>query len=328
MHTHNLEQWQHSHDFSVDYGNAEKNTQKVMLLTTVTMVVEVVAGTVFGSLALLADGWHMATHVAAFGLTIFAYRYARRFANSPKYTFGTGKVSSLGGFSSAVALGVIALLIAIESISRFFHPQTIHFNEAIAVAAIGLVVNLASGFLLHEHHDHSHAHNHDHDHDHEHHHEHDHTLRDHNLQAAYFHVLADALTSVFAIVALLAGKFFGWNWLDPMMGLVGTVVIMHWARGLLRETSTVLLDGSVDRELKASVVAAIEADSDTRIVDLHLWYVSQRHLSAIISLVTHEPKPPEHYKHLIANIVPLAHVVVEVNACSEQSCLLNIRRVN
>jgi len=319
MHSHNLEQWQHSHDFSVDYGNAEKNTQRVMVLTAVTMVIEVIAGTVFGSLALLADGWHMATHVAAFGLTIFAYRYARRFANSPKYTFGTGKVSSLGGFSSAVALGVIALFIAIESISRLFQPQTIRFNEAILVAIIGLVVNLISGFLLHEHHDHDHAHgDHDHDHHHDHHHDHDHDHhQDHNLQAAYVHVLADALTSVFAIVALLAGKFFGWNWLDPMMGLVGAAVITQWALGLLRKTSTVLLDGSVDREVKAAVVAAIEADSDTRIVDLHLWYVSQRHLSAIISLVTHHPKSPDYYKQLLANIVPLAHVIVEVNACAD-----------
>lgn len=305
MHSDNLAQWQHSHDFSVDHGSAERNTQRVMVLTAVTMVLEVIAGIVFGSLALLADGWHMATHVAAFGLTIFAYRYARRFANNPKYTFGTGKVSSLGGFSSAIALAVIALFIAIESISRFFQPQTIRFNEAIVVAILGLVVNLVSGFLLQA--DQNHAHDHHHEHQHHHH--------DHNLQAAYFHVLADALTSVFAIIALLAGKLWGWNWLDPMMGLVGAAVITHWAMGLLRETSAVLLDSAVDRATKAAVVAAIEADAETRIVDLHLWYVSQRHLSAIISLVTHDPKPPEYYKHLLADILPLAHVVVEVNTC-------------
>ncbi|MBW4578240.1 MAG: CDF family Co(II)/Ni(II) efflux transporter DmeF [Tildeniella nuda ZEHNDER 1965/U140] len=305
MHIHNLEQWEHTHDFSANQYEAEKSTQKVMLLTATTMIVEIIAGTLFGSMALLADGWHMATHTAAFGIAIFAYRYARRYSSSPKYTFGTGKVSALGGFASATALAVIALVMALESISRFFQPQVIQFNEAIGVAIFGLVINLISGFLLQEHHDHSHGHDHPHD---------------YNLRAAYIHVLADALTSVFAIVALLAGKLLAWNWLDPAMGLVGAALITRWAFGLLQDTSSVLLDGASDRKTRAAVTSAIEEDSDSRVVDLHLWSVGQDHLAAIVSLVTHYPKAPEHYKKLLTNIEHLAHVVVEVNPCHGQPC--------
>jgi cation diffusion facilitator family transporter len=305
MHIHSLEQWQHTHDFSVNHDDAEKSTQKVMLLTAATMVVEIVAGTLFGSIALLADGWHMATHVAAFGITIFTYRYARRHANNPKYTFGTGKVSVLGGFASAVALVMIAFVMALESITRLFEPQVIQFNEAIGVAVLGLIINLVSGFLLQDHHVHSH-------------HEHDHP-QDHNLRAAYFHVLADALTSIFAIVALLAGKFLAWTWLDPAMGLVGAAIITRWAFGLLRDTSPVLLDGS-DKKIRAAITSSIEGETDNRIVDLHTWYVSQHHLAAIISLVTHDPKAPEYYKNLLTHIEHLSHVVVEVNPCRGQPC--------
>ncbi|MEX0271912.1 CDF family Co(II)/Ni(II) efflux transporter DmeF [Leptolyngbyaceae cyanobacterium UHCC 1019] len=277
-----------------------------MLLTATTMIIEIVAGTLFGSMALLADGWHMATHTAAFGITIFAYQYARRYSSSPKYTFGTGKVSALGGFASATALAVIALIMVLESISRFFQPQIIQFNEAIGVAIFGLAINLISGFLLQEHHDHSHGHDHHHD---------------YNLRAAYVHVLADALTSVFAIVALLAGKLLAWNWLDPAMGLVGAALITRWAFGLLQDTSFVLLDGASNRTTKAAVTAAIEEDSDSRVVDLHVWSVGQDHLAAIVSLVTHYPKAPEHYKKLLTHIGHLSHVVVEVNPCHGQPCI-------
>jgi len=301
MHIHNLDAWQHSHDFSDDHAAAEKSTQKVIILTAVTMVIEIVAGLLFGSMALLADGWHMATHVAAFGMTIFAYRYARRYAHSSKYTFGTGKVSVLGGFASAVALMVIACVIAIESIARLFEPQAIQFDQAIAIALLGLLVNLISGFLLKEHHEHEHHH-------------------DHNLRAAYFHVLADALTSVFAIIALLAGKFLAWNWLDPVMGLVGVAVITRWAFGLVQDSSSVLLDESVDRETQAAILSTIEQDSDNRVVDLHLWLIGSHHLAATISLVTHYPKAPDYYKALLSSITSLAHVVVEVNPCYGQPC--------
>jgi cation diffusion facilitator family transporter len=197
------------------------------------MVAEIIAGSVFGSMALLADGWHMGTHVAAFLITIYAYRYARIHARDPSYTFGTGKVGVLGGFASAVALAVVALVMLVESLHRIIEPQSIQFNAAMGVAAIGLFINIMSAFLLKE--DHTHHHRHDHHHD-------------HNLKAAYLHVLADALTSLLAIVALLAGKYFGWNWLDPIMGIVGAIIITRWSYELLKKTSPVLLDGSIDEK--------------------------------------------------------------------------------
>lgn len=332
MHIHNLEQWQHSHDFSVNQDRAEKNTKIVMLLTAVTMVAEIVAGTLFGSMALLADGWHMATHVAAFGITVFAYQYARSHATDPKYTFGTGKVSVLGGFASAIALAVIALIMALESGARLFQPQAIQFNEAIGVAIIGLTVNLVSAWLLQDHHDHHHHdrhhqdHHHDHHHDHhDHHHDHhdhhhdrdDRDRQDHNLRAAYLHVLADALTSVFAIVALFSGKLLGWVWMDAVMGLVGAGVIAKWSYGLIRDTGLILVDGAIDKRVKLDIVTAIEEDADNRVTDLHIWHIGQNHLAATISLVTHYPQTPEFYKNLLSHIPSLSHVLVEVNHCHD-----------
>ena len=309
MHIHTLSQWQHSHDFAVDQNQAEKNTKIVLLLTAVAMIAEIAAGTIFGSMALLADGWHMATHVAAFGITVFAYRYARNHANNPKYTFGTGKVSVLGGFTSAVALAVIAFVMALESFVRFFQPQVIQFNEAIYVAIIGLAVNLVSAFLLQDQHDHHHNHSHEHHH------------RDHNLRAAYIHVLADALTSVFAIVALFSGKFLGWIWMDAVMGLVGAAVIGRWSYGLVRETGSILLDGAIDKRINLAIMNAIEEDADNRVTDLHVWNVSQHHLAATISLVTHYPQQPEYYKKLLSHIPSLSHVLVEVNHCHGEPCI-------
>jgi len=341
MHINTVEHWQHSHDFSDDRTQAETRTKVVMVFTAAMMVAEIAAGSIFSSMALLADGWHMATHVAAFGITIFAYQYARKHAANPRYTFGTGKVSVLGGFASAVALSVIAFLMAFESIGRFFQPQSIQFNEAIGVAILGLGVNLASAWLLqdddhhhhghhHEHHHHEHSdrphhrseednhdnHNHDPDHhDYEHHDRSNHG-HDHNLRAAYFHVLADALTSVFAIVALFAGKFLGWVWMDALMGVVGAAVITQWAYGLVTDTSEILLDGSVDKHIKLDIVTTIENDADNRITDLHIWYVNQNHLAATISLITRSPQSPEYYKGLLQRVPSLAslsHVLVEVN---------------
>lgn len=333
MHIHTLEQWQHSHTFSINQEQAEKTTKTVMILTAITMMVEIVAGSIFGSMALLADGWHMATHVAAFGITIFAYQYARTHANDPKYTFGTGKVSVLGGFTSAVALAVIAFVMALESVARFFQPQMIHFNEAIGVAAIGLIVNLISALLLQDHHHgHEHHHNHAHDEHHNQHHNHDydqshnhydheHHPTDHNLRAAYLHVLADALTSVLAIVALFAGKFFGWVWLDAAMGLVGAAVITKWAYGLVRETGAILLDGAIDPQTTLAIINAIEQDADNRVTDLHIWHVSPNHLAGTIAIVTHYPKAPDDYKQLLKHIPALSHVLVEVNPCHGEPCL-------
>jgi cation diffusion facilitator family transporter len=316
MHIHNLEQWQHSHDFSLNQDQAEKNTKIVLLLTVVTMIAEIVAGMVFGSMALLADGWHMATHVGAFAIAIFAYQYARHHANNPKYTFGTGKVNVLGGFTSAVALGVVAFVMILESSIRLLEPQDIQFDQAIAVAVIGLVVNLVSALLLqqngHDHHHHTHDHHQDHDHHHHH---------DHNLRAAYIHVLADALTSVFAIVALFAGKIGGWHWLDPVMGVVGAIIILKWAYSLIGETGSILLDGAVDKQTKLAIISAIESDADNRITDLHIWNVSQNHLSATIALVTHYPQNPAYYKKLLEQIPSLSHVIVEVNPCDGDACI-------
>jgi len=311
MHSYTLERWQHSHALAMDHGRAEKITTRVMGLTAVMMGVEIAAGVWFGSMALLADGWHMGTHVAAFGIAIFAYRYARTHADSSRFTFGTGKVSALGGFASAVALVVIALVMALESIMRMIEPREIRFDEAIGVAVVGLIVNLVCGRMLHGHAEQGDAHDH----------ESGHVHHDHNARAAYMHVLADALTSVFAIVALLAGKYFAWVWMDAVMGLAGAAVITRWSYGLVRDTSGFLLDGAVDGEIKTAIRTAIEGDRDNLIADLHVWYVGPRDLSATLSVVTHHPQPPEYYKRLLSSIPNLSHVLVEVNACEGLSCL-------
>jgi cation diffusion facilitator family transporter len=312
MHSHAFEQRQHSHNFISDSDQAEKSTSKVLFLTATMMVVEIVAGVLYGSMALLADGWHMATHVAAFTITLFAYRYARNHTDDPRFSFGTGKVSVLGGFASAVALAVVALVMALESVMRMFEPHAIHFNEAIGVAVAGLLVNLISGLMLHAHHEHDH----DHDHDHEVHHHH----HDHNLRAAYLHVLADALTSVFAIVALVAGKYFGWVWLDPVMGVVGAAVISKWSYNLVRDTSRILLDGTVDEHTLSVIKHTIEHDADNRITDLHVWQLGRHHYSASIAIVTHYPQEPDYYKNLLCNIPYLSHVSIEVNPCQGEPC--------
>ncbi len=284
-------------------------THRVILLTAVTMVVEVVVGMMTNSMALLADGWHMGTHAAALGITAFAYAYARRHKDDPRYTFGTGKVGVLGGFTSAVVLGVVALLVAIESIQRLYEPLTIRFNEALAVAALGLVVNVVSAWLLKDHHHETedlggHVHHH----------------HDHNLRGAYLHVMADALTSVLAIVALIAGKSLGWVWMDPAMGIVGSLLIARWSWGLIRDTGDILLDGAVDPEKIQSIREAIESDTDNCVSDLHIWRVGPHHLAAVISVVTHTPNPPEYYKVLLEGHGELAHVTVEVHRCGDDLC--------
>ena len=306
MQVHTLENWQHSHEFSVKNEKGEQRTQYVLILTAITMVVEIIAGSVYGSMALLADGWHMGTHVAAFMIALFAYRYARKHANNPSYAFGTGKVNVLGGFASAIALAVVALVMLVESLQRIVEPHTIHFNEAIIVASIGLFINVVSAFLLKD--DHSHAHHHDHEHHH----------HDHNLRAAYLHVLADAMTSVLAIVALVSGKLWGWNWLDPIMGMVGAVIITRWSYGLLKQTSPILLDASIEEGYQQAIKETIEKDADNRISDLHVWKVSANHYAAIIALVTHYPNSTNHYKNLLNNFNKLSHLTIEVNECNEE----------
>jgi len=300
MHIHNLRRWKHSHRFNIDDGQAERNTRRVILLTLSMMIIEITAGYIYGSMALLADGWHMGTHAAALGITAFAYYYARTHTDNPNYSFGTGKVGVLGGFGSAVVLAVIALLMGVESVQRLFSPVTIRFNEAIAVAVVGLAVNLISAYLLRGQHDHGTGHGHHHD---------------HNLRAAYLHVLADALTSLLAIVALVTGKAFGWVWMDPIMGIVGALIISRWSYGLLIDTGKVLLDRDVNQEAVEKIRSIVESDSDNRVSDLHVWRVGSHHLSAIISIVTHYPKSPDHYKNLLADYDEMVHVTVEVNPC-------------
>ncbi|HHP0510577.1 TPA: CDF family Co(II)/Ni(II) efflux transporter DmeF [Vibrio harveyi] len=296
---------QHSHDFVSHNQKGEKRTLYVLILTVTTMVVEIAAGTMFGSMALLADGWHMGTHAAAFCITLFAYRYAKQNAHNDRFSFGTGKVSVLGGFTSAIALGIVALMMMVESIHRLFNPESIQFNEAIMVAVIGLVVNLASMLLLQDHHHHGHDHHdhHSHDHEHERHH-------DHNLTAAYFHVLADTLTSLLAIVALIVGKFYGWVWLDAMMGIVGAVVIGKWTLGLMKQTAPVLLDESINKSYRDEITETLTPYAE--IVDLHIWKVSGHHYSAAIALKNHSNKTLDEFKQLLSKFDKIHHLTLEV----------------
>ncbi len=312
MPSHDLSLWQHPHDFGTAAElQAERRTRLVVGLTFVAMLVELAAGWLTGSMALMADAWHMASHVGALGLAAFAYRFSRRHADDARFTFGTGKVTALAGYSSALMLGVVAFWMAWESLQRLFQPVTIHHAEAMAVAVLGLVVNLASAWLL----------GHDHHHDHRHEHDHDHV--DHNLKAAYLHVLADALTSVLAIVALGGGLLYGWNFLDPVMGLVGAAVVSRWAWGLARDSARVLLDAEDHGEVAARVRRSIESLPDHEVADLHLWRVGPASRACILSLVSHCPHPAEFYRQRLAGIEGLDHLTVEINQCREAGCVVH-----
>ncbi len=298
----------HHHDFlGAAHDRHEKRTRYVVALTAAMMVVEILAGWVTGSMALLADGFHMATHAGALGIAAWAYAFSRRHAHNPRFTFGTGKVGDLAGFASALVLAVIALGIGVESFQRFFEPSNIAYTEATWIAVLGLGVNLASAWLLghgDDHSDHSHPHG-------AHHHGHTH---DNNLRSAYFHVLADALTSVLAIGALLAGRFLGWAWMDAARGIVGAVVIGRWSWGLLRDTGAVLVDAVGNRELEQEIRTAIE-DGDASIVDLHVWQVGPGKYAAIVSLVAAEPLEPATYASRVHIHDELVHVTVEAHRC-------------
>jgi cation diffusion facilitator family transporter len=285
----------------------ERRTWAVIALTLITMVAEVTAGIVFGSMALLADGWHMASHASALGITALAYAFARRHRSNPRFTFGTGKVGDLAGYSSALLLAMVALAMIYASVQRLIAPVTIHFNEAILVAVIGLVVNLVSAFLLreqpHHHHDEDRAHDPHHDHD-------------HNLRAAYLHVLADTLTSILAIAALTFGKLWGWAFLDPVMGIVGALVISRWSWGLMRQTGAVLLDHDQNRRLSHRIVAAVGGVEGVQIDDLHVWRLGQGQYGAIVAVRTDPVRSPEFFKARLAHLDGLAHVTIEVNPAS------------
>lgn len=319
----------HEHVFlGQDHRRNERRVWWVIALTAGMMAVEIIAGHLYGSMALVADGWHMSTHAGAMLITALAYGYARRHARNPRFTFGTGKLGELAGFASAIVLALIALIIGWESVARLVDPVPISFDQAIAIAAVGLLVNLVSAWLLKD--DHGHGHNHDHDHSHGHRrhpdhgadHRHAHGTRpvhaahghDNNLRSAYVHVLADALTSVLAIVALLVGRSYGWLWADPAMGVVGALVIARWSWGLIRDAGTVLLDATPQSgRLRRDIEQALDA-ADGAIVDLHVWQVGPGHYAAIVSLVARQPRDSAFYKAKLAHIAGLSHLTVETQA--------------
>ncbi len=298
----------HDHVFlGSDHSRNERKVWLVIALTASMMVAEIVAGTLYGSMALVADGWHMSTHAGAMLIAALAYAYARRHARDPRFTFGTGKLGDLAGFASAIVLALIALLIGWESFVRLANPVAIGFEQAIAVAVAGLAVNLVSAWLLRD--DHAHHH---HGHDHDDHHHHEHHAQDNNLRAAYLHVLADALTSILAIVALLLGRSYGWLWADPLMGIVGALVIVRWSWSLIRETGGVLIDAAPEGAGLADEIRATLERGEEHITDLHVWQVGPGHHAAIVALSSPHPKAPSDYKARLAHLGALSHVTVEV----------------
>jgi cation diffusion facilitator family transporter len=313
----------HSHVFLGEgHERNERRTWTVIALCAFMMVAEIAGGLLFGSIALVADGLHMSTHASALLLAALAYRYARRHADDDRFSFGTGKFGDLAGFTSAIVLAMVALLIGYEALTRFIWPVSISFDEAIPIAGLGLIVNVASVLLLsggpdrHAHgHDHGHGHEHDHDREAQFEHEHVHAAgaahRDNNLRAAVIHVLADAAVSVLVIIGLLFGRFLGWTWMDPAVGLIGAVVIAAWAYTLVRDTSAVLLDMTPDRGMAKRMRAMIETDGD-RLTDLHLWRLGPGHLGAIISVATRQERGPDYYQTLLGRFRALSHVTVEV----------------
>lgn len=299
----------HSHRF--DEGNplAEKNTLRVTILTALMMVVEIAGGWYYNSMALLADGWHMSSHMVAMGLSVLAYVFARKFAHHPRFAFGTWKMEVLGGYTSAIFLVMVAGLMIFQSIERLISPSTIHYNQAIAIAIVGLVVNLVSAWLLKDGHQHHHDHGHGHDHQHGHH--------DLNLRSAYLHVITDAATSVLAIIALFGGKLWGASWLDPVMGLVGAVLVSIWAYGLLRDTSGVLLDAEMNAPVVDEIREVIAASPVTaQICDLHVWRVGKGKYACILSLAVTELVEPEYFREQLRIHEELVHVTVELNKIS------------
>jgi cation diffusion facilitator family transporter len=306
MHLNNMQRWMHSHRFGGADLRAERRTRWVAYVTAVTMIAEIVVGWLSGSMALLADGWHMGTHMFALGIAAFAYYFARKHGDNPSFAFGTGKVGSLAGFTSAILLGIIAVGVVGESVCRLLTPRPIQFTQAITVAFIGLIVNLVCAMLLYDAGSSEHRGEHHHD---------------HNLKAAFGHVLADALTSVLALVALVAVRFWSLGWMDPVVALVGAGLIAVWAVGLLRDTGGTLLDAAVAEAVIARIRVCLESDADSRIADLHVWRVGGNALSVALSIVTHHPRPSEYYRALLKPIPQIAHSTIEVIVVSDTPCL-------
>jgi cation diffusion facilitator family transporter len=304
MHRTDHSKFRKRHDFVPDFSRAERRTRIVIGITAAMMAVEIAVGLMSHSMALLADGWHMSTHVLAFLITVVAYYFARTQTGNARFSFGTGKIGVLGGFTSAVVLAIVAFLMAGESVHRLFVPLEIHFNEAIGIAGLGLFVNLGCAALLadrHHEHDGGSAHHHD-----------------LNLRAAYFHVLADAFTSVLAITALTGGKFFGWAWLDPMVGIIGSGVVFSWSYTLLRDTSGILLDRTpASSDLPDEIRQAVESDGDSLVTDLHVWQIGTGKYAAMVSIVAHKQKSCDSYRALLRGLEELVHVTIETHHCPE-----------
>ncbi len=315
VHSQKIEHFQHSHVFLGEaHERNERKTWIVIILCAAMMVAEIIGGYWFGSVALIADGLHMSTHAGALLIAALAYTWSRRYAYDARLTLGTGKFGDLAAFTSAVVLAMIALLIGYESVDRLLHPVAIAFHQALPIAVIGLIVNLLSAFLLRDDHKHHHGHAHDHGHDDHHHHAHEQTHADHNLRAAFVHVVADAAVSVLVIIGLVMAWNFDWLWIDPIMGLVATVVILSWSWTLIRSARAVLLDVCPDPTLARKISHRLEQGSD-RVSDLHLWRLGPGHLAAVISLITHNPLPTERYKERLRDLTGLSHVTIEIVRC-------------
>lgn len=312
MHDEQIDLWQHHHLFNVDKKSVEKSTLIVVIITFITMIAEILFGWISHSMALLADGWHMGTHAFALGISLIAYIMARKYAKDRSFTFGTWKIEILGAYTSAIVLGIVGLIMIYSSVDRILHPLNIYYNQALLVAFIGLSVNVVCAVILNNGgHSHEHAHHHE-ENDHSHHKPHHEDL---NLKSAYLHVVADALTSVLAIAALLGAKYFNVIWLDPFMGIVGAGLILHWSSLLLKETGSILLQREIDNPIMNEIKNEIESDGDTKISDLHIWKVAQNKYACIVSLVTAKNCSIEDYKKRLAKIHELAHVTIEVHEC-------------
>ncbi len=298
----------HDHDFVMKdskIGSNEKRTIFVVILTFVTMVIEVSFGYITGSMALLADGWHMASHVGALGISVIAYRLARSRRLNDKFTFGAGKFIPLGGYTSALMLGFVAIFMGIESVTRFLNPTQIEFSTAIGVSVLGLIVNLASALLLwnsHDHHHHDHANSKEH-------------VHDHNHRSALVHVIADAFTSVLAIIALVCGKYFGWNWADPVMGIVGSIVILKWAFGLCKATVWELLDGNSKSIKKDEIRDLFSEEQGVEITDLHVWRIAPNAHACEIMVFNNSPKGTDYYRQKILEHFSIEHIIIEEKLC-------------
>jgi cation diffusion facilitator family transporter len=308
MHTHQLEQWEHDHKFYLKNEKGEKRSIQVLILTLTAMIAEITAGNIFDSMALIADGWQMGTHTAALLISIFAYRYAKVNSSNPKFSFGTGKVTVLGGFASAVALISVSALITLESILRLMNPGEIEYNGAITAAGAGLLINFICAFLLFnaqlkpDEFD---------------------KKEDHTLRAAYLNVLADTLTSIIAIGALLSGKFLGTHWLDPITGIAGALIIFRWSLILIKDTSAILLDNEIENDKKDKILNKLQANIRGGVADIHIWKVGPADYAAIISIVTDAPEHPEQYKEILSEFSEISHITIEVNRCLKPPCLIS-----